>query len=812
MAFTTFRGQFAGAALAVCLLVSSSALGVSHETVLHGFHPVGTDGVYGASRLTFDAAGNAYGTTYFGGTYNHGAIFELIPVQGGGWSEKILYSFTNGADGSLNYACSASYYCNEGLIFDASGNLYGATSGGGPSGNGVVFELSPTQNGEWTLTVLYTFTGFLDGGVPNGDLVFDTAGNLYGTTAAGGSHGYGTVFSLTRTQGGWTQSVLYTFTGGFDGDTPVAGLTIDFAGNLYGTASGMYGYGGGYGSVFKLAHTAFGWSFLPLYSFHGNDGYNPEAKLVFGPDGALYSTTLSGGNGNGVVFRLTPPPTFCAISFCPWIATVIHTFNGGTTDGSTPVSEVVFDQAGNLYGTTDHGGAYGWGLAYRLTRNQGGSWTESVLHNFKQDGTDGIYPDAGLVFSSDGKLYGTTLDGGNYGDGIVFSLARDGGDNWTEAVLHNHLYDGTDGARPEAKVVFDSAGNLFGTTVTGGTYDHGAVFELSPAQGGGWNEQLLYSFRSIDGCGPRSTLIMDSAGNLYGTSFSCGANSYGAVFKLSPTLGGSWTETVLYNFRADDGQYPCTGLISDATGNLYGTTAFGGTYGVGTVYELTPTQGGYTERVLYSFDGPHGDNSFCLSGSNELTLDAAGNLYGTTPTGGDNHEGAAYRLSPSQGGDWTQTELYSFAGADGALPYSSLISDLAGNVYGTTLSGGANNLGTVFELTSNQSGGWTETVLYSFAASPDGARPRSGVVFDSVGNLYGTTATGGDHTAGTTFKLTSTHGGGWTENVLYSFDPGAGDGNTPRAGLVIDAAGNLYGTTSDTLRQVYAGTVFQITP
>ena len=804
-----------GAALAICITAffAISASAVSHETVLHTFNSIGSDGIEPFGRLTFDAAGNAYGATIGGGAYNFGTVFELMPKQGGGWTKKILYNFRGGADGSLRPVCNSPVgqdsswvleFCSAGVIFDHAGNLYGAAPSGGAYGTGVVFELSPTPSGEWTETVLYAFLGNNDGANPNGDLVFDAAGNLYGTTDAGGTNYYGTIFQLTPTQGGWTENILYNFTGYPDGDSPNAGLIFDRAGNLYGTASGLRA--GGNGTVFKLIHKNSSWVYSILYSFHGDDGAYPEGRLVSGPDGALYGTTAQGGSGNGVVFRLAPPPTFCRAIQCPWVETVLHSFAGGSADGASPLSEVIFDNAGNLYGTTDFGGAYNYGTVYQLTRS-GGGWTESVLHSFNQDGTDAGTPDAGLVLDSAGKLYGTAVIGGSYGDGAVFSLTKGGGGNWTETVEYSFLYNGTDGATPRAGLIFDGAGNLYGTTSDGGAYDHGAVFELSPAQGGGWNEQLLLSFKSLDGCAPRGTLTRDVAGSLYGTALSCGANRWGAVYKLTPTQSGSWTETVLYSFTAGvDGQYPCSGVIFDHAGNLYGATAYGGSYGLGTVFQLTPSQSGWTERVIYSFDNTHGDNEYCgSSGNNNLTLDAAGNLYGTTAYGGAHGRGAAFKLSPSQGGNWTQTALYSFgASQDGYRPYAGLIFDVAGNLYGTTSSGGTYGRGTAFQLTPN----FTENVLYSFGASPDGYGPTAALAFDAAGNLYGTSVLGGDYGGGTVFKLTPGQGGSWTESVVYSFNLSIGDGSSPRAEVIFDAAGNLYGTTSN----LYRGTVFQITP
>jgi uncharacterized repeat protein (TIGR03803 family) len=412
------------------------------------------------------------------------------------------------------------------------------------------------------------------------------------------------------------------------------------------------------------------------------------------------------------------------------------------------------------------------------------SWaaSETVLYSFG-NGTDGAYPIAGLIFDTAGNLYGTTLFGGSYGNGTVFELTPQAGGGWTENVLYS-FGNGADAANPQAGLVFDAAGNLYGTTYSGGSYGNGTVFELTTKAGGGWTEQVIYSFgNGTDGAGPSAGLIFDAAGNLYGTTFYGGTYGGGTVFELTPQAGRGWTEQVLYSFCSQancaDGFYANTGLVFDAAGNLYGTTYQGGDYfeGIndgGTVFELTPQAGGWTEKVLYSF----------------------GN------------------------------------GTDGAGPNGSLIFDGVGNLYGPTSYGGTGwcsglsrrECGTVFELTPQAGGGWTENVLHTFSHNPtlgiyDGSWPEGSLIFDAAGNLYGTTLFGGFHGGkrghGAVFKLTPKAGGGWKEKVLHSFNynsaHGIYDGISPYAGLVFDAHGNLYGTTKG--GGAYAsGTVFEITP
>jgi len=389
--------------------------------------------------------------------------------------------------------------------------------------------------------------------------------------------------------------------------------------------------------------------------------------------------------------------------------TVLYNFNGAGTDGAgyAPIGGVIFDKAGNLYGATYEGGAYGNGTVYEVSPAVGGGWTEKVLHSFGS-GNDGQYPDAGLIFDAAGNLYGATRYGGVHGYGTVFEIAPKTGGGWIEKVLHSFADNGKDGTNPEASLVLDAAGNLYGTTLAGGTYFFGTVFELSPA-GGSWKEKVLHSFdhNGHDGITSAANLVMDAAGNLYGTTELGGAHhecalGCGTVFELSPTSGGGWRESVLHSFNENgtDGYTPYAGLIIDSGGNLYSTTAAGGAYNGGAVFELSPTgSGGWTESILYSFGTSSTDGS---SPRTPLTLDSAGNLYGSTGFGGAYNEGTLFELTLAEGGGWTESILHNFDdnGTDGAGVTGSLILDATGNLYGATSGGGnADSGGTVFEMT-----------------------------------------------------------------------------------------------------------------
>jgi uncharacterized repeat protein (TIGR03803 family) len=351
--------------------------------------------------------------------------------------------------------------------------------------------------------------------------------------------------------------------------------------------------------------------------------------------------------------------------------------------------------------------------------------TYSVLHSFEGPPTDGSVPVAGLIRDSAGNLYGTTASGGASNAGVVFKVDTTG----AETVLYSFT-GGADGSGPSAGLIRNSAGNLYGTTSDGGTSGRGVVFKLDTTG----TETVLYSFTGeADGGYPSAGLIQDSAGNLYGTTEYGGASNDGVVFKVDT----SGTETVLHSFRGGDGATPFAGLIRDSAGDLYGTTYVGGASGLGVVFKLNKTG----ETVLYSFTG--GDGAYPGAG---LFRDSAGILYGTTLYGALDF-GEVFMLDTTG----AETVLHSFTGGtDGAYPYAVLIQGSAGNLYGTTYLGGtSNNAGVVFKLDTTG----TETVLYSFTGGTDGGEPLAGVIQDSAGNLYGTTSGGGIDNHGVVFKL-----------------------------------------------------------
>ena len=381
-----------------------------------------------------------------------------------------------------------------------------------------------------------------------------------------------------------TYTVLHNFTGGQDGGTSFAALTMDRAGNLYGTT--YYGGSANQGVVFKLTRKGGSFVFNTLHSFGNGEGIGSYSKVTIGPDGSLYGTTQTGvsgpgcgGMGCGTVYNLRLPPTACKAALCDWSYSLVYQFPDGGANGALPTSAPIFDQNGNMLGATPGDLGQCCGNVYEL-KPSNGNWTQSVLYSFT-GGSDGNYPTGDVIWDQAGNLYGVTYMGGTHGGGVVYQMVPSGS-GWTENVLYS--FDAT--SDPDGGLVFDKSGNLYGTTTGDGGSGIGTVFMLSPA-GGAWTSTVLYTFSKWEE--PRSSLVMDAAGNLYGTADRGGKERGGTIFKLTPGNGG-WTYTLLKEFDdpCDEGCFPRGGVILDASGNLYGTTSGGGTHGQGVVYEITP--------------------------------------------------------------------------------------------------------------------------------------------------------------------------------------------------------------------------------
>jgi len=416
--------------------------------------------------------------------------------------------------------------------------------------------IAPASNAQ-TQKVLHTFTGEWDGGHPQGSLIFDPAGNLYGSTTGGGvdscpggGSGCGLVFQLSPTgTGTWRETALFRFASAATGGGPQGSLLLDSAGSLF----GLTPTGGGSGLCFGTVQ------------------------------------------GCGIAYELSPNS-----SGGSWQQSILEVFNNGP-EGAIPSAGFIADAAGNLYSTASSSSS-GTGNVFELSPTSFG-WQLTVLYNFT-GGADGGFPAGNLIFDAAGNLYGVTNGGGNLaactggGCGVVFKLSPSSSGTWTETVLHT-FRGGLDGGQPQGTLIFDAAGNLYGTTTKCfGSAPCGLVFELSPSSSGSWTEKVLYTFTGgRDGASPLAGVIMDAAGNLYGTTIGggnltgvcAGSGGCGVVFKLSPTSSGNWSETVLHRFSGGrDGSEPISGLTFDASGNLYGSTYFGGAAGFGVIFETTP--------------------------------------------------------------------------------------------------------------------------------------------------------------------------------------------------------------------------------
>jgi len=412
--------------LAMCtsilMLAGMATAGGGKETVLYTFQG-GTDGADPTGRLVADSAGNFYGTTALGGAAGFGTVFELVH-EGGVWKEKVLYTFQGGSNDG---ACPAG-----GLIFDKAGNLYGTTGQGSRVafclGTAIptVFQLT-LKGGAWTETVLYKFP---QASYPNGDLIFDGKGDLYGTTYSGGTHGEGTVFRLTpNSKGSWTEGDLYSFTGLKGGAFPTAGVVFGKQGILYGTTSDGAGTAGTVFSLTPPGGSRRSWHHQVLYRFSGNaDSGAPDTPLIL-RSGKLYGANAGFGSGNGAlgtVFELTPPAKKGGL----WSETTLYDFtSSGGKDGIEPLG-LLMDHAGNMFGATFWGGNNIWcggtsssGVVFEVSPH-GTKWTEQVLYAFT-DKLDGCHPTGGVIFGKDGALYGVTGGGdGESNPGTVYRVAH----------------------------------------------------------------------------------------------------------------------------------------------------------------------------------------------------------------------------------------------------------------------------------------------------------------------------------------------------------------------------------------------------
>jgi uncharacterized repeat protein (TIGR03803 family) len=724
--------------LLLCVTCALAAMGLARaqtatETVLHNF-TLFPNGASPYGTLAIDSLGNLYGTTYSGGQFNLGTVFEYSTAG----KQSVWYSFQGGTtDGSLP---------TEGVTLDSAGNLYGTTYTGGTDNLGVVYKV--TAAGQET--ILHCFAGGTDGSGPQAGVAIDAQGNVYGTTYNGGAYNAGVVYKITASG---QESVLYAFTGGADGGNPYAAVTLDSAGNLWGT---VYNGGAGLaGAIYKISPSG---QETVVYSFTGTCGGHPQAGLIFDTAGNLYGTA-------GLIYKLSPAGQ------CTVLANPVYPEYGGHLSAGT----LAMDSAGNLYGTTNpvigvgSRSAYPNGAVYKLST----TGTITVLSGFpgaSQPDTPLTGPgtNAGIVLDASGNVYGTTFAAGV--SGAIYKVDTAG--------KKSHLYNfaGAPGGSYPNGIVVAPGGEIYGTTANGGSANLGVVYKLD-AKG---QETIMHSFKGgTDGSGPSAApLAIDAAGNTYGTTGQGGAYSVGTVYTISP----SGQETVLYTFTGGaDGATPEGGVVLDAAGNLYGTTAGGGSGGLtglqeGVVFKVTPSG---QETVLYSFTGLSDGGS----PSAGVIFDPEGNLYGTTFYGGTYNGGVVYRLTPAG----QETALYSFTGgSDGADPIEGLVRDSAGNLYGTNVNYGADGSGVLFKLDT----AGNLIVLHSFGSGPGGYQ-SSGLVINSAGTIYGSTASGGGtgclgYGCGAIFQV----GTAGDFSAVYTFGGGAdGEGHQ----IALSPTGALYG-------------------
>ncbi len=682
-----------------------------------------------------------YGTTY-GGENSEGTVFK-VNTNGSGFT--VLYTFSGGSDGDLPQA---------GLVLSGS-TLYGTTSFGGGSGEGTVFKVNTDGSG---FAVLHSFASS-DGAIPVAGLVL-SGSTLYGTTSEG-ANGYGTIFKIGTSGSGF--KTLYSFSGGGDGGSPQADLVLSGS-TLYGTASQG---ASGYGTLFSFNTSSN--SFHTLHAFTGgSDGGVPLAGLTLSGS-TLYGTASEGGSGYGTLFSFnTSSSAF----------TSLYVFSGGF-DGGVPFGGLVLS-SGVLYGTTgENGGGYGTVFSFNPS-----SRVLNTLHSF--DYADGSSPVATLTLSGS-TLYGVTTAGGAFDYGTLFKIGTNGS---SFATVYNFPFvTFTDGSTPRAGLV-RSGNMLYGTTTTGGDFGQGAVYAVSL---NGEVYRTLYSFTGgTDGATPSCRLVL-SGNTLYGTAAVGGmAPGYGTVFKVNTDGSGFG---ILHTFKGTDGSDPFAGLtLSGST--LYGTTTAGGKYQQGTIFKVGTNGSGFS--VMYHFtggaDGGQPFSELLLSGST---------LYGTASVGGNSDsDGTIFKITT--GGSFTALYPLNDSAGDGLGPIGSLA--LSGStLYGVTSDGGSGDNGTVYSFNTSSK---AFTVLHAFTDDAnnnnDGAVPEAGLVL-SGSTLYGTTITGGFSEEGTVFSI-STNGQAF--QTLWAFTGGS-DENTPQGELLV-FNGVVYGTTTG--QGTGGGTVFSLTP
>ncbi len=717
------------------------------------------------------------------------------------------------------------------LVQGRDGALYGTTVQGGTNGAeyggynygaGTIFKI--TTHGSFTSLYSFTFSGD-DGGMPRAGLALGKDGNFYGSSEQGGPLDLGGLFEMSPAG---EVTPLYDFAGAEDGSYPAAGLIQGNDGNFYGDAlfGGAYAYGyplgsaSGYGTIFSLATNG---SVNPLAEFNLTDGAWPSGTLVQGADGNFYGTTESGGNGgatlpivklpnggeqtgvgtSGTIFKMTPSG----------VITTLYAFTGGS-DGSGPMAGLTQGADGNFYGVTIDGGSGGVGTLFKIT--PAGQFT--LLHSFTGV-SDGANPSGGLVQSTDGNLYGTTLLGGAYGNGTVFRIGLNG----QLATLLS--FSGLNGASPSAALMQASDGNLYGTTTTGGSANNGTVFRLEI--GGPLQITSQPQNQTVD-AGASALFTVATFGSLPDTwqwqkdgknlvdngNVSGAATATLKIMNAAATDAGDYS-VIIHNasgsVTSDKATLVVVAMPPQITGPPVGQSLLTGQTAT---FSVTATGDGplsyqWQKGGMALHDGGQisGSTGPVLTISN-LTVQNSG-AYSVLVR---NAVGSAQSRSAILTVDQATAPFVDLAAGylftdqyDGAFPWAGLILGTDGNLYGTTAGGGAYAYGSIFAFTPATA---TVTPMYSFTGGFDGGMPYSSLIQGSDGNFYGTASTGGYYGYGDVFQMPF---GGGTVNTIYSFT-GYNDGFLPMTGLVQGADGNFYGTTSaGGTSYAGAGTIFMCT-
>ncbi len=678
--------------------------------------------------LVNDGTGKLWGTTLQGGGGNFGegfgSVFRYNPATG---------DFTTAVEFTGTAGFAKGTGPQTGLTLGEDGFVWGTTGAGGTNGAGTVFKININN---LVFTSILDFTGNAGtnrGRLPLAAMVSDGAGLLWGSTAEGGSAGFGTLYTVNVSSGLLSTVVDFTGTGALaPGSRPSGPLHPDGPGVWWGTT--FAGGPGGHGTVFR--YTTEGDVFESLGSFTGpagaTPGRGPHSPLVADGTGALWGVTLSGGSGNyGTIFKIVKNP-FSISSI------VEFSGSGGSSAGNGPSGGLMADDAGKLWGLTNGGGPAELGGIYRIDPETG-AYTR-VLDFLRTSGNPSVaLPGAGLVRGLDGWLWGTSRRGGTFNAGTVYTVNPATG----AAALVVEFTGQTGAARgadPVAELAPDDQGNIWGSTVAGGTQNLGTVFRINASTK---VFTTITDFAGTNGRNPASRLFLDGSGQLWGTCEAGGDSQSqgGTIFKINPTTGELTTVVSFTGISgAVVGDGPAAGLTPDGGGYLWGTTYEGGEFNQGTIFKVAVASGAFTS--VLSFSGSQGDTT----GSNPsatLVKDSAGFLWGTTEFGGMDSSGTVFKVNIATG---ELTTVVEFNGPNGdyvgAHPEGGLLQDPVGAWYGMTEFGGARGLGTIYKISPD---GTFQTIFEFTGAggAVPGDKPRGDLVLHSDGHMYGTTSAGG---------------------------------------------------------------------